>query len=361
MQYLPSKVPGYLRRLHHQYDRDDENLQRDLIGAGRVFVIEDTSIDNLNGGTYGHDVQIFLSLEDLSNVEVSEQESLARGICEDLNRLSTSFANEFFRAVHLEQNDENDENFRRARSILSKSPLDPDSLSIWKPGMVRLFISHRDEYKTYANELAEALEPYGISSFVAHDTIEPMTKWQNEILKGLDTMEIMLAFVTDDFHESTWTNQEIGFALGRDIPVLSLKLQKRDPPGFIGSEQALRGSLHNPAASVPEIYELLAEKLGNRARLQSSLISAFLSSPSFSDTKERFNRVDRVVDSLSDTEVSQIIDGFEKNDQLHSSGHLTSRYQRLRSFLKRTTGREYIVEGKTVVAQVKEIEDEIPF
>ena len=265
MHYLPNRVPGYLRRLHHQYWQDGKHLQRDLISACRAFVIEGVDYDNLNGGTYGHDVQLFLPFEDLSKVNISEQDSLARGIGEDLNTLNTAVENEFFRAVRLEINAENDDNFRHARPTLSRPTLDPNTLSMWKPGTIRLFISHRDECKTYANELAEALEPYGISSFVAHDTIEPMTKWQTEILKGPDTMEIMLAFVTNDFHESTWTNQEIGFALGRDIPVLSLELQKRDPPGFIGSEQALRGSLRNPAKSVPEIYGLLAEKLGNKA------------------------------------------------------------------------------------------------
>ena len=196
---------------------------------------------------------------------------------------------------------------------------------------------------------------------MAHDTIEPMAQWKAEILKGLETMEIMLAFVTDDFHQRTWTDQEVGFALGRNIPVLSLKLQQSDPEGFIGDQQALRGSLNDPAASVPDIYELLAEKLGNKERLQSGLISAFVASPSFDETRRRFDRVDEVVNSLSDDEVASVTDGFAVNDQLYRSIYLTNRYQRLCRFLKHTTGKDYVID-RTTISPVEEAgEDKIPF
>jgi hypothetical protein len=174
-------------------------------------------------------------------------------------------------------------------------------------------------------------------------------------------MEIMLAFVTDDFHDSTWTNQELGFALGRNVPVVSLKLQRRDPSGFIGNLQALRGRLDNPAASAPDIYKLLAEKLGNGRRLQSALISAFVQSPNFMETKLRFDRMAGVVHSLSDEEVDQIARGFEANDQLHKAGHLISKYERLRCFLEQTTGRRYVVSGKKISVVEEMVDDEIPF
>jgi hypothetical protein len=224
-----------------------------------------------------------------------------------------------------------------------------------------LFISHRDSRKAEAKFLASTLEGYGISAFVAHDTIEPMTTWQAEILKGLETMEIMLAFITDDFHESTWSNQEIGFALGRGVPIISLKLQRKDPSGFIGNQQALRGSLDDPAFSVPDIYKILATKLGNKGRLQSALITAFVDSPNFNETKVRFDRLDDVVDTLSKGEADQIALGFHNNDQLHNAGHLTSKYQRLQNFMKRTTGTDYGIEDRKLFPLRKDVDEEMPF
>ena len=227
--------------------------------------------------------------------------------------------------------------------------------------MIRLFISHRDEYKVQANQLARILESYGISSFVAHDSIQPMSIWQAEIIKGLETMEAMLAFVTNDFHESIWTNQEIGFALGRDIPIIPLKLQSNDPEGFIGIQQALKSSLDNATRIAPEICDLISQKLGNRQRLQSSLIRVFLKSQNFDDTRERFDRMKNVVNELSDSEVKGIVDGFRSNYQLHKSFHLTNSQNRLCQFLHDTTGKEFAVEGKVISCTSDSEEDDIPF
>ncbi|MEO6248753.1 MAG: toll/interleukin-1 receptor domain-containing protein [Sphingomicrobium sp.] len=172
--------------------------------------------------------------------------------------------NEYFRAVILEVDDENDPDYQRAIPFSTKPAVNPETLSFWKPGQIPLFITHRDHDKVGANELADALSAFGISSFVAHDTIKPMKEWRREILKGLDTMEMMLVYLTDQFAESIWTQQEVGFALGKDIPVISLKLQGKDPPGFIDNVQAQRGSMDHPANSATSIYKLISEQLVDR-------------------------------------------------------------------------------------------------
>ena len=107
---------------------------------------------------------------------------------------------------------------------------------LWGDGnRLRLFISHLAGHKAVANHLAEALKPFGVSSFVAHDSIEPMKEWQKEILNGLMTMEVMVVLLMDDLHKSVWVNQEIGFALGRGIPIICVKVGTQDPEGFIAS------------------------------------------------------------------------------------------------------------------------------
>ena len=91
-----------------------------------------------------------------------------------------------------------------------------------------------------------------------------MKTWQLEIEKGLETMEVMLAFVTDDFHNSTWTNQEIGYALGKSVPIISVKLETKSPQGFIGSKQALRGHLDRPEELASAIFQVLVEEVGEK-------------------------------------------------------------------------------------------------
>lgn len=359
--YLPSKISSYLRRLDIEYTRIGNALFREIIAAARISVQEETAYDNWNGGTYGHDVTFFLPPETIAKTPFDKEQEMTSELLSALNACAKAVSNEFFNALTFELADEADPLFQAAFSVSDRPLVNPDTLAIWQPGTIRLFISHRDEHKVSAKRLAEALEGYGISAFVAHDTIEPLESWQHEIIKGLETMEIMLTFVTDDFHDSVWTNQEVGFALGRNIPVISLKLQKRDPGGFVGSTQALRGSIDDVEASAPGVYGLIASKLHKRERLQPALIKAFINSPSWSDTTTLFDRMESVVTELSNAEVEEIIAGYAKNDQLYNAIYLDNRYKRLSRFLERCTGRSFKIEGKQIKDVNPEPDDAIPF
>jgi hypothetical protein len=260
-----------------------------------------------------------------------------------------------------------DPGYQGAVSFAQQPQTNPDTLSFWTPGHLRLFISHRDTHKEAARNLADALSNYGISAFVAHDTIEPMTTWQREIEKGLETMEVMLAFVTDDFHESVWTNQEVGYALGKGVPVISVKFQRKDPVGFIGTKQALKGRLDRAEAPAPEIYKVLAEKLGQKERLQQALVSAFASSPDWDAARDRFDRMNRTISTLTEDEVDKIQTAYSSNESLYGAYYLRNHYNRLVDFMKRCTGKEFQIDGKElksrkkVTARRSDMDDEIPF
>lgn len=163
-RFLPTKLPSYLLRLNLTYDRSGSVLERDLIAACRFAVDEDATYDNWNGGTHGHNVIMF-PLDELTKVDINDQARVGQGICEHLNMLAQGVENEFFNAVYLELEDENDPRFQRAVAYSSKPLVNPDKLSIWKPGLGRVFISHRDKHKAAARQLADALEAYGMSSF----------------------------------------------------------------------------------------------------------------------------------------------------------------------------------------------------
>ena len=363
--YLPSKVGNYFRRLELEYTRSSRSRLREIISSARVTVIEETSYDNWNGGTYEHDVKLFLPSEIIGQIGFDEQKDICTELLNGLNSCATSVDNENFRIVVLELADESDLEFQRAVSLSQQPHTNPDNLSIWRPGNLRLFISHRDTHKIGARDLAASLLSYGISAFVAHDTIEPMSTWQREIEKGLETMEVMLAFLTDNFHESAWTNQEIGYALGKGTPIISVKFERKDPVGFVGSKQALRGDIAHPERSAQAIYRLLVEKLGQQGRLRQSLIFAFCASTNFNETRDRFDRLSETISTLSGDEVDQIQQAFSLNDQLHGAFHLTY-YDRLTKFMKRCTGREFEISSKKLTlkkaaARKHEMDDDIPF
>jgi hypothetical protein len=180
---IPNRLNSYLIRLFTEYKTKQELTNLDIIGNCRWRVQEETSYDDFGGGTYGHDVRLYLPLQTLGKIEIRAQAKIAESICDDLNALCQSIPNEFFRAVQLELNDENDPEYQSATNFSDRPPTAPKTLKFWQPDMVRLFISHRDGHKEDVHKLKVELEHYGISSFVAHDGIEPMAEWRTEILK----------------------------------------------------------------------------------------------------------------------------------------------------------------------------------
>lgn len=345
---IPSKIMIYFRRIATEYEAIGQDLQARVVNSSAIFVHEETNYDNWNGGMYGHDVILFLPPELFGEVTLARKSDFEADLLSKLKLCCQSIDNEYINAVRFEDEDQNDPHFQNSISIQNRPQINPDTLSIWKSDHVRLFISHRDKHKVDAKALANSLEEYGISSFVAHDTIEPMSTWQNEIVKGLETMEIMLVYLTDDFHESVWTNQEVGFALGRNIPVISLKLGVTDPTGFIGERQALKNKPHDTLQTALDIYNLIAKKLGNKHRLQTAIIKAFCISPDFTETKKRFDRMSRVIETLTDEEVAVITKAFQENDQLHKAGHLVSTHNRLLRFLNHTTNKTYEISERNI-------------
>lgn len=343
--YLPSRVPSYLRRLAAQYARTNPPLQK-IIAASRVLVIENTGHDNWNGGMDGHDVRLYIPAELLGEIDVDKQQATIQMVRDDLQKLAHNIDGEYVNDVQFEMADKDDPEIHRAVPLLARPPPNADRLGIWKSGYIRVFISHRNQYRVAAQQLARVLDDFGFSCFVAHETIPANEEWQRTIVNGLETMEALLAFITDDFEGSAWTMQEVGYALGKGIPVVSLKLESKDPPGFIGDRQALRGSLANPGTSAHDLFGLLADAVGRRERIQTALITSFVESRSYMDARDRFDTMSRLVDKLTEKDLAMIIDGYNRNDQLYGSVYLGNR--RLVRFLKDATGKDFVIEAGTL-------------
>ena len=52
---------------------------------------------------------------------------------------------------------------------------------LWKKDYFRLFVSHLATHRRFATEVQDELLRFGVSSFVAHNDIEPALEWQNEM------------------------------------------------------------------------------------------------------------------------------------------------------------------------------------
>lgn len=158
--------------------------------------------------------------------------------------------------------------------------------SFWVDGMLRVFISHLSPHHTVAAALQQALAPFGISAFVAHNDIEPTLEWQSQIEIALNTCHALVALLHPDFHHSKWTDQEIGMAMGRRVPVFSIRFGA-DPYGFIGKFQAFEGRNKTALDIASELFDAYRKNAQTQQLMTETVVRLFENSGSYAIAKER--------------------------------------------------------------------------
>jgi len=334
---LPRDIENYLAALSKLYEHSKKAESLEVIVNAQVRVHEQW--DSWDGG-YGH--ALFLSVpEDIYLGLIERRQGLQISICSDLNKLH-NVQNENFSEVFIEMQKGEDRDWRLESGALRnpKRAVGPDAISrIWGDGGYRVFLSHKAGVKRKVAALSDALRPFGISAFVAHDNIRVTKEWQDEIENALGSADAFVALLTEKFHASEWTDQEVGFALGRGIPLICVKLG-RDPYGFIGKFQAL--SCDWESAPVE-----LAKLLIKYPRMVDAYIAALPQCSSF-DEGIRLAEVLGEIDSLTTTQADAMADAFNHDSQLHGCWAFNGAKPNLHGtglapHLSRATGHKYVV------------------
>jgi nucleoside 2-deoxyribosyltransferase len=168
------------------------------------------------------------------------------------------------------------------------------AVTVWLPDRFRLFISHVHGHREEASRLKQSLARYHISGFVAHVDIEPTREWENEILETLRTADALVAWLTDDFHASKWTDQEVGFMMGRGRPVVSIQRESAAPYGFIGRHQAVNGHSKTEDQLAGEVFTALASHEDTRRRIAEALVAKLEQSNSYDESIATVDLLERL-------------------------------------------------------------------
>jgi hypothetical protein len=209
---------------------------------------------------------------------------------------------------------------------LDTAPLRVDP-PFWRRGMLRLFISHMAAYKVFAAELQEALSPYGISSFVAHNDIEPTLEWQTQIETALATCDALVALLHDKFHESRWTDQEIGFAMGRGVPAFAVRLGEI-PYGFIARFQAFNGQSKSVEELARELFESYRRNKQTQRKMSEAIVVIFEDSRSFAESKRNIGYLEEL-EVWEPSFSSRIRAAVQNNNQVDGSWGVPQRVESL--------------------------------
>ena len=267
--YFPKAIENILACLSHIYKQNQQTLLLEIIVKGKYEINLFHTTDSWNGGTYTHTITFRIPSE-LYGKAYNSIADLQETLCNDINK-NCHIDNESIDRVDIEMGLAGNHDWRRESGLLLESSVSSDIQDrLWGgKDNYRVFISHKTEYKKQASELKKRLSIIGVSCFVAHEDIEPTSVWVEEILSALFSADALLALITDKFYESQWTDQEIGIAIGRNLPIWACRLGN-DPHGFIGRFQAIPASWDN--LHIQLVPFLLKESKMKNAVIQSTKV-----------------------------------------------------------------------------------------
>lgn len=212
----------------------------------------------------------------------------------------------------------------------------------WHNGQIRLFLSHSAIHKPFAGEVSYRLATVGVSAFVAHDAMEVTRPWQAQIEHALNTAEVFAALLHPEVNDSAWCQQEIGWALGRGLPIYLVRIGA-DPRGFPGGTQW-------PSAfgqDAQHVARLIAGWLNTQQelgpRVTAGLLAALEGATSYADAEEAARGLD-AIGTLTPAQWDHLDAIFVANSQVGGSVLATRAlrplYERAgRSFPDRTGSR----------------------
>jgi len=177
---------------------------------------------------------------------------------------------------------------------------------------LRVFLSYSHKDRYLAGEFKVQLENYGFEVFLAHEDIEPLSEWQDEIISSLKDCDIFIPIISKNFKESNWTDQETGFALAREILIIPIMIDL-SPYGFIGKLQALK-----PDDAVSDSCEKIIEIIKNSPLselLTNCFIRSFVNSETFYQANDRADLLQEY-EPFNDDQINELVRGYIINDQI---------------------------------------------
>ena len=136
----------------------------------------------------------------------------------------------------------------------------------------------------------------------------------------------MHVYITDGFFDSVWTNQEIGYALARGVPIVSIKMGTQDPIGFISKRQAINGIGKDLSENALKIKSTLRKGVRNSPRYRKYALSRFDNVGSYDEACEAFEDI-KSLPTITNQTIESLVESFNSNSQLNQCYKLTKKCQ----------------------------------
>lgn len=200
--------------------------------------------------------------------------------------------------------------------ILKEDP-NGDTTQQYLGKSIRVFLSYSSKDKELIGSIKECLEKYGLEIFIAHEDIKPSLEWQEVILENLDSTDIFIPVITENFHLSDWTDQESGIAFIKNKFIIPISVDNYAPYGFLSKFQALKFRREYVNLSCNFIIKTISENPRFTQALTDSLINILPRVWSFEEAGNKFKILAGL--TFSKEQINEIIKHSVQNDQIYDS------------------------------------------
>lgn len=191
---------------------------------------------------------------------------------------------------------------------------DPTTAPSGEPGRLFLFASHLSTQRAFVGQVEAELARYGITLFVAHDSIPIDADWEPEIADALRRCDAAVAFVHRGLHDSYYCMQEVGWLLGRAVPIARLLFDDA-PKGLLGSKQGINARTMAPGQISTAILDYVSSKPELQPQLTTSLVHAMKASVGFRFTDAAWFKL-RDLNDLTLQQSTTLLEAAEGQDQV---------------------------------------------
>lgn len=223
------------------------------------------------------------------------------------------------------------------------------------------FVSHHHLDLPIAQAVVSDLSTLGFAGFIAHRDLTEGSNWVEEIKRNLREAAVLIAILTLNFVRSDWADHEVGFGVGRDVPILPIDAGAT-PYGFMRDVQALRWGDEATEAARPGQGRMLWSRdqlvdrivrFGNALKLlgvlgERDLVPALVRSTSWNGTMALLQLIGSV-ESLSDSEGIAIAEATTRNSDISecyaARKVLPPLFQRIRGQLDREVRKALVERG----------------
>lgn len=197
---------------------------------------------------------------------------------------------------------------------------------------LRIFISYSHHDKRIAGAIKEAFNHYGMEAFLAHEDIQVGQEWRITILRNLKQFDVFISVLSKNFMGSEWTNQEVGFAICKETPIIPVSIDGTLPHGFLEMFQALTKfeyreypkSYHSEEMvldckeGVLDIINIIATKEELKENLKDSLVKSIRNMRSYANA-EKHMEILNSLKPFSKEQINEIINQSIQNNQVHNA------------------------------------------